>query len=304
MPVLAIATTNLFEVSSIPLTYDHKRIPTFEKVSPKDSSRQDFQEIPRPSSDATATKASIHHHVPPCLAQQLYQTTHLQPFKNYESVKEIKLQPRTKASPRAATFLKFTPRSDSFARVALQSAENSCVPDAGVFSAGNDSHPNQMLPPKMKTHRSSDLVLSASITKETFDIVSGNQQPQNNPHVSFVDIRFALLSPKIWIKNDFLLFFVRYVQLPFFYDRFRLDDQQQSLLVGVIHHKLLSMWQKAAVLTGYFLGCFFYVICRWQIATTGATGSIQTLTSLAHSGVSFMPLSRSCDLIMGSLLLL
>jgi hypothetical protein len=196
MPVLAIATTNLFEVSSIPK--EHKRTPAFEKISPKDSSRQDFQEIPRPSSDATATKANIHHHVPPCLAQQLYQTTHLQPFKNYESVKEIKLQPRTKASPRAATFLKFTPRSDSFARVALQSAENSCVPDAGVcLLAGNDSHPNQMLPPNMKTHRSSDLVLSTSITKETFDIVSGNQQPQSNPHVSFVDIRFVLLSPKL-----------------------------------------------------------------------------------------------------------
>ena len=140
---------------------------------------QGIQELPRSQSDATALKTNVGHHVSPCLAQQLYQPMLSQPPKNYELVKEMKLHPRSKASPRAATFLKVTPRSEAVTRVSNQPAENSGV----SFS-------------KMNSYLSSVAVVHASTSDETFDIVSVEQKPQSSPHLSHVDIRFAFLPPK------------------------------------------------------------------------------------------------------------
>jgi hypothetical protein len=200
LPAL-VTTTNLFEACNIPLSRDQKIFTAIEKVSAKASNRQDCQELPRPPSDLISAKTNLNHHVPPSLAQQLYQPSLVQPLKNYELVKEMKLHPRTKASPRAATFLKLTPRNSSITRVAHQSAENSGVP----FS-------------KMKSHLSLDPALRTSTTDTTFEIVSGDQKPQSSPHLALVDIRFVFLLPKfrtrmlgiflsfcVYVRQNFLM---------------------------------------------------------------------------------------------------
>jgi hypothetical protein len=173
---LSISTTNLFEVSDIPLSHDPKTIRAFQK-------------IPLPPSDAT--KVSTRLHSLPTLTQQLHHPPSLE--HDFELVKEIKLQPRIKASPRAA-FLKYMPCKNACIRVLHQSNEKLC--NGVISSAARSSLVNKILPVRHKSHPLSDPVRQTAIINESVESANRGQKKQLStiPFLSFVDIRFAFLS--------------------------------------------------------------------------------------------------------------
>jgi hypothetical protein len=159
-----------------------------EKISLKPSRpHNDFQRIPRLSSEDVAN-TNFSHHAPPSLSQQLYESSNLQPSKDFELVKEINLHPRAKASPRVAAFSKQTPRSCT--GVSHQSAQKSDSDHASSATAG--SHLNEKLTLNSRSKQVVDGALCSNIINGSVEEASGDQQRlQSNPHVSFVDIRFA-----------------------------------------------------------------------------------------------------------------
>jgi hypothetical protein len=186
-----LKSINLFEVSSIPSSNEHNPILALEKISLKPSRpHNDFQRIPHlPYEDVVNSNFS--HHAPPLLSQQLYQSSNLQPSKDFELVKEINLHPRVKASPRAASFSKQTPRSCT--GVSHQSAQKSVVLDSDhASSATAGSHLNEKLTLNSRSKHVLDGALCSNIINGIVEEAPGDQQRlQSNPHVSFVDIRFA-----------------------------------------------------------------------------------------------------------------
>lgn len=188
---MSISTTNLFDVSNIPLSHDLKAIRASEKVLSV-SGPQHFQEIPLPPSDASKVNTRLHSL--PMLSQQLYHPPSLQPSHDFELVKEITLQPRIKASPRAA-FLKYVPCKNDVTRVLHQSTEKSGVPNAGVISSAARSSLVTKIPERQKSHPTSDPVSHKAIINETVEGANEDQkQLPNIPFLSLVDIRFAFLN--------------------------------------------------------------------------------------------------------------
>ena len=113
-----LSTTNLFQVSNIQPLRAHQIIVASENT-PRTLGRDFFPQQPHVPSGQM--KANIRDKAPPLLAQQLYHPANLQPSTDYEFVKEMSLRPRTKASPRAAAFLK-KPRNNAFTAVSKSAA--------------------------------------------------------------------------------------------------------------------------------------------------------------------------------------
>jgi hypothetical protein len=188
---MSISTTNLFDVSNIPLSHDLKAIRASEKVLPV-SGPQHFQEIPLPPSDTSKVNTRLHSQ--PMLSQQLYHPSSLQPSHDFELVKEITLQPRIKASPRAA-FLNYKPSKNDVTRVLHQSTEKSGVPNAGVTSSATKSSLVNNIPERQKSHPTSDPVFHKTIIDAAVDVSNGDQkQLPSIPFLSLVNIRFAFLN--------------------------------------------------------------------------------------------------------------
>ncbi len=188
---MTISTTNLFDVSNIPLSHDLKAIRASEKVLSV-SGPQHFQEIPLPPSDASKVNTRLHSL--PMLSQQLYHPPSLQPSHDFELVKEIILQPRIKPSPRAA-FLNYIPCKNAVTRVLHQSTEKSGVLNAGVISSAARSSLVNKIPVRQKSHPTSDPVFHTAIINEAVEGADGDQkQLPSIPSLSLIDIRFAFLN--------------------------------------------------------------------------------------------------------------
>ncbi len=189
------STLNLFEVSNIPSLHDRNLILGSEKNSTITPRSQNFQENMHRASSENVMMANFRHNAPPSLAQQLYRTSNFQPSKDYELVKEINLQPRIKASPRAATFLKFTTAQKS-----------DVVLDSCVDSSSNSHlHENSSL--KMNSQPVSDPVFHRNIMNKVVETTAGDKQPpEASPHVSFLDIRFARKQTKSSFEHSIINF--------------------------------------------------------------------------------------------------
>jgi len=195
------STINLFEVSNFTSIHHGNSTLALEYISAKTSRPQKFQEIPRVSCEIvlkanhrvsceTVLKANFRHHAPAPLAQQLYHASSLQPLKDFESVKEINLLPRSKASPRAAAFLKHAPHSNSHTTLVHQPAHVSVVPDSCVTSSASGSSYLKETP----SHPISESVIHTHVIQEAVeDAAGGKQQIPSQSQVSFVDIRFVFI---------------------------------------------------------------------------------------------------------------
>ena len=190
---MPLSTTNLFQVSNIQPLRAHQIIVASENT-PRTSGRDFFPQQPHVPSGQL--KANIRYNAPPLLAQQLYHPANLQPSTDYELVKEMSLRPRTKASPRAAAFLK-KPRNNAFTAVSnsaavfsselheiVDSAQELCLPncDVGYLSSVKS---------KSAENLSSDNLAVSAISCAA----SGDEQRwRAKQKVSLVDIRYAFIN--------------------------------------------------------------------------------------------------------------